>query len=180
MATTSTPHLSLVKPTPGTDEPASVAVLNSNADIIDAWADGVDAKVTDGWSSYTPVWTKQSGTAPSLGNGTLEGRFKQIGKIVFWELRFVWGSTTNANGTELWLFSLPVNANQFGNAVGGHFGVSDASGNWFTGTVLISTGGNTLRLRVDGIGSGQSLTSTIPMAWAASDEVTMQGFYEAA
>src|SRR5437868_4299141 len=35
MATTSTPHLSLVKPTPGTHEPAQISIINSNMDILD-------------------------------------------------------------------------------------------------------------------------------------------------
>lgn len=38
MSTTSTPRWALVKPTPGTNEPADVAVINGNMDKVDAMA----------------------------------------------------------------------------------------------------------------------------------------------
>jgi hypothetical protein len=61
------------------------------------------------WTSYTPTWTS-TGTAPSLGNGTLSGRYIQIGKTVFAQIYFQAGSTTTF-GTANWRFSLPVATN---------------------------------------------------------------------
>jgi hypothetical protein len=45
------------------------------------------------WTAYTPTWTSDSGS-PSIGNGTLVGRYKQLGKTVFFNLKLTYGSTT--------------------------------------------------------------------------------------
>jgi hypothetical protein len=60
------------------------------------------------WTSYTPTITADGGGF-ALNNGTLTGRYKQVGKTVFFNLKFVFGSTTSA-GTGHWNFSLPVTA----------------------------------------------------------------------
>jgi hypothetical protein len=57
------------------------------------------------WADYTPAWTS-TGTQPALGNGTLTGRFAQVGKTVFVILRWVLGSTST-QGTGTWAWSLP-------------------------------------------------------------------------
>lgn len=57
------------------------------------------------WISYTPTWSAQS-TAPSLGNGSLIGRYMKIGRTVYVFIRLTVGSTTTF-GTGSWSFSLP-------------------------------------------------------------------------
>lgn len=58
------------------------------------------------WDTYTPSWTA-SGTNPSLGNGSLTGRFFQMGKtIVSWSVNLTIGSTTTF-GTGQWLITPP-------------------------------------------------------------------------
>lgn len=59
-----------------------------------------------GVQNYTPTWSS-AGTQPALGNGTLTGRYVQIGKLVVAELLLVAGSTTTF-GTGIYTFSLPV------------------------------------------------------------------------
>lgn len=57
-------------------------------------------------STYTPSWTS-SGTAPSIGNGTLSGRYVLIGSQLLWlAIHFVYGSTSSA-GTGNYSLSLP-------------------------------------------------------------------------
>ena len=55
---------------------------------------------------YTPVWTS-TGTQPSLGDGTLQGRFVLNGYLCIASVRFEFGSTTTG-GTGYWEFSLPL------------------------------------------------------------------------
>ena len=57
------------------------------------------------WQSYTVSWTAAT-TNPSIGNGTLSGRYTQIGKTVIGSISLTMGSTTTY-GTGAWSFSLP-------------------------------------------------------------------------
>ena len=60
------------------------------------------------WQSYTPTWTAAT-TNPSIGNGTLTGRYIVIGKLCTYVLGLV-TSTTTTYGSGDWAFSLPINA----------------------------------------------------------------------
>lgn len=61
---------------------------------------------TGAWKAWTPIWTA-SGTTPSIGNGTLTGAYMQMGKTVFFRIKFVGGSSTNW-GTGNYFITLPV------------------------------------------------------------------------
>ncbi len=60
-----------------------------------------------GWTGFTPNWSIFGGST-SVGNGTLTGRYKQIGSTVTGWILLVQGSTTTKSGTGLWHFSPPV------------------------------------------------------------------------
>lgn len=62
-----------------------------------------------GWQSYTPLLQSWDGLAPSVGNGSLTGRYAQIGKTVFMRAHLIIGSTTQ-RGTSYWSITLPVPA----------------------------------------------------------------------
>lgn len=58
------------------------------------------------WTTYTPIWTS-TGTQPSIGNGSLTGRYVTLGATIVGELRLNFGSTTT-RGTGTYRFSLPT------------------------------------------------------------------------
>lgn len=61
------------------------------------------------WTSYTPSWTAVSGTNPSIGNGTITGRYAVYGKTMFLFIQMTCGSTTTFGSAGVnWKFSLPV------------------------------------------------------------------------
>jgi hypothetical protein len=60
------------------------------------------------WQSYTVSWTADT-TNPSIGNGTLVGRYTQIGKTCILIIGLTMGSTTTY-GSGNWSFSLPKTA----------------------------------------------------------------------
>lgn len=129
------------------------------------------------WSDYTPNWTC-SGTAPSLGNGTLTGRYIQIGKLVVFSISFAAGSTTTF-GTNLWRFDLPVTAGASQSAQAGAYGmVFDASATTPYAVVASLAASGTLLNRI-GFNAG-SVTNLAPMTWAVSDSLTLNGVYESA
>ncbi len=57
------------------------------------------------WTAYTPVWTA-SGTAPSLGNGTLTGFYRRVGDSAEIQIQMLSGTTTTF-GTGTYYFSIP-------------------------------------------------------------------------
>lgn len=60
------------------------------------------------YTTYVPAWAA-AGVAPALGNGTLTGRYVQIGKYVHGYLTLTAGTTTTF-GTGNYNFTLPVAA----------------------------------------------------------------------
>jgi hypothetical protein len=61
------------------------------------------------WTSYTPVWTAVT-TDPAIGNGTIQGKFCQVNKLVVARINIIFGSTTTF-GSGNFLFNYPVTAN---------------------------------------------------------------------
>lgn len=57
-------------------------------------------------AAFTPTWSA-SGTAVSLGNGSQNGFYQQLGKRVWFRWQQFWGTTTT-NGTGYWQWALPV------------------------------------------------------------------------
>lgn len=59
----------------------------------------------DTWTSYTPTWTAAT-TNPSLGNGTIVGRYIKIGRTCTAVIKLTMGSTTTY-GSGLYRFGIP-------------------------------------------------------------------------
>jgi len=69
--------------------------------------------MTAAWTTYTPTWTASAG-AVAIGNGTLTGRYRLIGKTVDFEISLVAGSTTTyGTAGAYWTIGAPT----VGNAV---------------------------------------------------------------
>jgi len=129
------------------------------------------------WAAYTPAWTS-SGTAPALGNGTIVGKFVQIGKTVAGRIFLTMGSTTTY-GTGNYLFSLPVtaNASEVGVSVSVAKGV-DTGINEYVGIAAITT---TTTLLIQTCASPAAVwTNTVPFTWGNTDTLAVRFVYEAA
>ena len=134
------------------------------------------------WTSYTPTITADGGGF-ALNNGTLTGRYKQVGKTVFFKLKFVFGSTTTA-GSGHWNFSLPVtaydsdftfSASILDDGVAWHGGIGNGN---YTGStsnfVVITTSPSASIATWVPVGNGG------PFTWGTADNITVSGSYEAA
>lgn len=137
-----------------------------------------DPSVFTAWSAYSPALTAST-TNPTMGASTLVGRFKQIGKTVFFQLRLTIGSGFAA-GTGFYKFSLPVAANATSWApeqVSMTGLVQQGSnrraciGDMFDANTFFLIRNSTEAL-VDSTGAGS--------AWASGNILTASGFYEAA
>jgi hypothetical protein len=127
-------------------------------------------------TSFTPTWGN-TGTANTLGNGSLAGSYFQIGKIVHFRMSFTWGSST-ASGNGSWTFTIPVTADTANGLLGPVSGEA------------IDTGVNRYTVHVQGVSttvytpvSGNpetAVTSASPFTWANGDTLVVHGWYIAA
>jgi len=130
------------------------------------------------WQSYTVSWTATT-TNPSIGNGTLTGRYTQIGKTIMGNILLICGSTTTF-GSGTWRFSLPKISASSNMPFMGHFTILDYGTRFYVGTILIDNGfANFEIVRRDGDGYG-AFSSTLPHVWAVNDELQIAFTYETA
>jgi len=139
----------------------------------------IDTGITDtAWVSWTPTFTNFT-----LGNGTVDAKYKQIGKTVFFRVRIVLGSTSSM-GTSPY-FTNPVTSIDyadishplgFGMIVNN--GISNYQGLFrFVSTATIGIAHTQV------LGSliiSTPVTATSPHTWKDSDRIVLEGFYEAA
>lgn len=132
----------------------------------------------DAWASWSPALTNATS---ALGNGILVGKYKRIGRVVFWRLYFELGSTTNA-GTGPLTISLPATVY---NDSTGYFTVVgaiwfwDNSANFYTGVALATENATGTGFMVSG-NTNQWLDKTHPVTMATADRIAAGGSYEAA
>lgn len=142
-----------------------------------------DATVRDGFTafgamtSYTPTWGS-SGTAPTLGNGTLTGFYTQVQKTVFFRLKLTTGSTSTY-GTGNYTFTLPVSP-----ISGSRFAFDgllfDSSASALYGFTAQANGSTTINVYNQTASPLSAFTATAPVTLATGDTVDINGFYEAA
>lgn len=165
---------------PGTSTGGMPIPLDSDpaCDLADSVRDVVDA-LEAAWVAYTPVWTAVT-TNPVIGNGTLLGRYKRIGKTVLFRVQIVAGSTTTG-GSGNYSVSLPLAAHASGRQI-------------VTGDVVYAGGPIIVRGRIEASGTSaalwvpgttagsyeRGLTGAVPAALAAGVTLVVEGAYEAA
>ncbi len=157
-------------------ELSSVTKFNNLVQAVeDEFAD-IDAdQVQAPYTTYVPAWTS-GGTAPAIGNGSIAGRYVQIGKLVMCTIRLTAGTTTTF-GTGLWQFSLPVTAlapvYPTGSAIATDTGVAT-----YGGYALLS--GTTALRVITPASPASNWDAAIPFAWGNTDVMDISVTYEAA
>ncbi len=160
--------------------------VDSNADL-DLRASGTGAiqlrsnlKLADGtspdgaWTSYTPTWTA-SVTNPVLNNGTIDGRYKQVGKIVHFYINILMGSTTTFGAGD-WRVSLPVTAQNNFNVIANAMYL-DNTIQWYEGSAFNAFTGSTTTLTM--YYTNTTVSNISPFNWASGDYLVITGAYEA-
>jgi hypothetical protein len=173
------------------------SLFDAKGDIISASADNTPAKLTVGsnnailgadsaaatglsWQgkriSYNPTWTS-SGTAPSIGDGSVFGDYVRVGDFIFFRFQLDIGSTTTT-GTGTWYFSLPINPNSSTAGVVGYVTALDRGVAWYPVN-------NYINMIQDGYldkfaiynNSGTAWGSTVPFTWNNTDSLWGWGAY---
>lgn len=159
---------SLWLPTTTGESPSKIVDFDSNGRITDG---GTAFQVR----TWTPTWGVSSGTAPTLGNGTLTGRYITLGDLTFATITQLMGSTTTY-GSGTWTWTLPPDAPLPDDQI-------------YPGTMQIrdNTGGSRYPGIVSSIGTTSIFCITghdrlvvnqaLPITWAQNDRITMNFTY---
>ena len=151
-----------------TSAPAANRVLTTDGSGNPTWGGG--------WAAWTPSWTAST-TNPTIGDGTLTGRYSRIGNIVIASIYLLFGSTSNA-GAGTYYFSLPVAANSsYTSYWNGTWNIRDFGTDNFAGAVKAL---NSTTIQLPYTGSPFYVTHSYPMTWANNDSLCVLWIYEAA
>lgn len=139
-------------------------------------------ELVNGWGRqgvYSPVWSA-SGAQPTLGNGTLIGRYALVSGMVFLALRLGVGSTTGL-GTGDWRFSTPFPVGQpdIGTWQGSAL-ASKSGGQHNVGVCHFNSNGNPNLLNAYFHGTTSALAGGVPFAWANGDQLVLNCTYPVA
>lgn len=147
----------------------------ADTEIKDPWT-----AIQAAWTSFTPTWTGTT-TNPVIGNGTLTGAYHRVGKLIFYRIGIVAGSTTTY-GSGSYRLTLPVAPATAYNAWTQTIGtgiVADSSANLrtFLFATTISAGSSTIALADH---AATQMGATTPYTLAVGDSIGITGTYEAA
>ena len=131
------------------------------------------------WTSYTPIWTAVT-TNPSLGNGTLNGRYVRSGRTITGYVNLVAGSTTTY-GSGDYAFSIPVAASA---SMLTSIGLAQfLGGSRWGGQTIIVANGTTMTVFLSASATDPRLvamTPSIPEAIGTGEQLRLEFCYEAA
>ena len=144
-------------------------------------ATGPSASDALAWTTYSPSWTAGV-TNPVIGNGTITGRYKAIGKTVFVSVNISMGSTTTY-GTGTWRISLPVDAyaSYSASLPTLFYDSSTGGGVFYQGTSSTEFNGNTSYVSAvwdKGTTYGAAVDFATPFSWGSSKKLIINGSYE--
>ena len=139
-----------------------------------------NSNLSTAWTSYTPTWTAL-GSNPSIGNGTITGAYKVIGKTCFVRGRILMGSSTTY-GSGAWLIGLPFTASSpYGVQIPASLLNNGAA--WYSGLMNGGRNGNSsyseIQVQNTG-GTADGISSTYPFTWGDTDDFSFNGSYEIA
>jgi hypothetical protein len=127
--------------------------------------------------TYTPSFLAETGTAPSLGNGTLTGAYTRIGRLVQAQIKLLLGSTTTMGSGGVLQFGIPFTASSVYGATGTAY-IDDTGTGWTIGfPTLRSSTILDISLAAPGVIGTARMTSTAPMVWTTGDSLVISFVY---
>lgn len=127
----------------------------------------INTAISTGWTAFTPVFTAASGS-PAVGNGTISGAYRRVGKAVENRGQFVFGSTSNA-GTGEWYMSTSHTTDAQDAVVGSAF-LHDSGTAYYSCICAFRAAATKLNF----VTSATQVSNSAPFTWAAGDRVIWQ------
>lgn len=137
------------------------------------------------WTIYTPIWSSSGATQPSIGNGSVTGRYVSIGATVMGEIRLLAGTSGLNPGTGTYYFSLPVAGIAENYQPVGQVVIRDEGpASTFFGTAIFNANNKSrIEMWIHGqTGSydeGFAVGYNVPMILGPNDKILVQFTYEA-
>lgn len=150
-------------------------ILSGDIPTGDDWKSITDelTAIATAWTSFTPVFTAAGGS-PAVGNGTISGEYRRVGKTVNYRGAFVFGSTSNA-GTGEWYMSTPHTANSPDFVTGSAF-AHDSGTAYYAGICAMRSAATKLNF----VTSATQIGATTPFTWANGDRLIWNVTYTVA
>jgi hypothetical protein len=149
--------------------PADKLLLRYNASTGQAeWAGA--------WTAFTPSWAA-AGANPVIGNGSVFGRYVQVGKTVTGRIYIAPGSSTTF-GSGYYIFGLPVAANTSLLAGIAGKGIFNRGGIFYPVLMVWQTSSSVTAYTT--ASPGVIVTNTAPATWVNGDWFSIEFTYEAA
>ena len=162
-------------PVPGDQIAPLNAIFQNLAESTQTALTALASDIGGPWAPYTPAFA-----GFTLGNGTVDAAYTQIGKTVHYRCLITFGSTTAITGTVT--VSHPVTA-EVGESVMPTVLYRPDAGGFYLGMVT-PNGAVSSIMRVPVQTSGgdmvaSSITATVPITWATGGTISIAGTYEA-
>lgn len=131
--------------------------------------------IGDAWTTYTPTWTATT-TNPTLGNGTISGRYISAGKLAIISVSTVFGSTTTVgSGSYAWSTPGSISARDF-HVIQGSAMLLDSSAGSLLPKVAWAVNGTSI---VVSDLTPTRISHNSPVIWATGDRIDFQVIFEA-
>jgi hypothetical protein len=125
-------------------------------------------------TAYTPTWTQPSGVQPSLGNGTLTGRYIRQGRQCTVQIELTMGSTTTfGNSSVAYQLSLPFTSHNAYVQKIPLVCVVEAAASYTYNAEIDAQSNKITSLYFN----GQSMRDTSPVAWVAGNKIVVNLTY---
>lgn len=175
---TNTPNLDLRKPDLA-DLVNPIADINENMDDIDSKL----GPIMTAWGLVAPTWGSTSGTQPAIGNGTLQAWIKVIGKVCFYRILWIAGTTTTYGTAAAWYFTIPGIAWKAGRDQVGIGAITDASPNaTYRADCILAQNTNVVYPIYSSVSGANVLMAFLgpaaPVAFAVNDVILLNGVGE--
>ena len=158
-----------------------MTIYETDTDRIRTW-DGSAWRVVvriGPWVSYGPTVVPASGSF-AIGNGTLAGRYTEVGETVCFKVKITFGSTTTLGSGASYSFGLPPIARD--TAVDDSFAslLLDASASTlgYRSASAFSFTSSDFGIILHEGSSGQFVGPTSPWLWASGDIIRVSGTYQ--
>jgi hypothetical protein len=116
----------------------------------------------------------------ALGDGTVTGAYAELGKIIAFRVRIVFGSTSTFGAAAALTVTAPVTSRNAGAAYSLTCRLFDASlSESWNALASLAINSTTMTIRSwNGDNKAADTSATVPFTWASSDEVIIHGVYE--
>ena len=161
---------------------SAVRWIRQGTNALDPWSHSplVSVAQVEDWTDFTPKLTAIT-TDPTVGNGSIFGKYRRTGNSVEVAIRFIFGSTSTA-GSGIWHFEdLPYIPTFVEVVHVGALTISDAGTGWWSGICQTESNATTDQISMvvsDGSAAASQLTHADPIVWADGDDLRLTLTYD--